>query len=100
MEPANRKSRAKTYIGILDGRGKVLGVRIPDIDGGGATPEAAIADVTRALRDVMAHKQSNGVTFPKASPIADILKRENCVKVKVRSSFPWSSMQAAPSAPT
>ncbi len=75
--------KPKNYIGILDGSGKVWGMRIPDIDGcvgGGATPEAAIADVTRALRDVLAHKQSNGVTFPKASPIADILKREKLAK--------------------
>jgi predicted RNase H-like HicB family nuclease len=69
----------RNYIGILDGRGGVWGVRLPDIDGcvgGGATPEAAIADVTQALRDVLAHKQSNRVPFPKASTIADILQRE------------------------
>ncbi len=72
-----------SFIGILDGGGKIWGVRLPDIDGcigGGATPEAAIADVTRALRDLLAHKQSNGVSFPKASSIADILKREKLEK--------------------
>ena len=69
----------KNYIGILDGGGDVWGVRLPDIDGcvgGGATPEAAIADVTQALRDVLAHKQSSGVPFPAASAISEILRRE------------------------
>lgn len=69
----------KNYIGILDGGGDVWGVRLPDIDGcvgGGVTPEAAIADVTQALRDVLAHRQSSGVSFPAASGISEILRRE------------------------
>lgn len=69
----------KNYIGILDGGGDVWGVRLPDIDGcvgGGATPEAAIADVTQALRDVLSYKQSSGVPFPAASAIAEVLRRE------------------------
>jgi predicted RNase H-like HicB family nuclease len=73
----------RNYIGILDGSGAVWGVRIPDIDGcvgGGATPEAAIADVTQALRDVLAHKQSSGVAIPKASTIADIMRRQKPAK--------------------
>ena len=73
----------KNYIGILDGEGDVWGVRLPDIDGcvgGGATPEAAIADVTQALRDVLAHKQSSGVPFPAASAISEILRREKPCK--------------------
>jgi predicted RNase H-like HicB family nuclease len=76
-------TKPKNYIGILDGGGKIWGVRLPDIDGcvgGGATPETAIADITKALRDVLAHKQSNGIAFPKASPIASILKREKLGK--------------------
>jgi predicted RNase H-like HicB family nuclease len=73
----------RNYIGILDGGGDVWGVRLPDIDGcvgGGATPEAAIADVTQALRDVLAYKQSNGIAFPRATPIAAILKKEKPAK--------------------
>lgn len=73
----------KNYVGILDGGGAVWGVRIPDIDGcvgGGATPEAAIADVTQALRDVLGHKQSSGVPFPKASTISVILQNEKPAK--------------------
>ena len=73
----------RNYVGLLDGSGDVWGVRLPDIDGcvgGGATPEAAIADVTQALRHVLAHKQSNGIAFPFATSIADILKREKPTK--------------------
>ncbi|MFN0193595.1 MAG: type II toxin-antitoxin system HicB family antitoxin [Aestuariivirga sp.] len=73
----------KNYIGILDGGGKVWGVRFPDIDGcvgGGATPEAAIADATKALRDVLAHKQSSGAAIPKASSIAEIVKCEKLLR--------------------
>ena len=73
----------RNYVGILDGSRDVWGVRIPDIDGcigGGATPEAAIADVTQALREVLAHKQSSGIAFPKASPIALIFQREKPAK--------------------
>jgi predicted RNase H-like HicB family nuclease len=71
--------RPKSYIGILDGKGKVWGVRLPDIDGcvgGGATPEEAIADATQALRDVLGHLQVSGLAFPAASSIAEILRRE------------------------
>jgi predicted RNase H-like HicB family nuclease len=78
-----KKHTPKNYIGILDGSGNIWGVRIPDIDGcvgGGATPEAAIADATQALRDVLAHKQSSGIAFPKASPIATLLQREKPAK--------------------
>lgn len=73
----------RNYVGLLDGSDDVWGVRIPDIDGcvgGGATPEAAIADVTQALRHVLAHRQSSGIAFPKATAIADILKREKPTK--------------------
>jgi predicted RNase H-like HicB family nuclease len=64
------------YVGVLDGSGDVWGVRIPDVSGcvgGGATPEAAIADAASALKDVMAHKQSGGFALPRASPLASII---------------------------
>ena len=51
------------YVGVLDGGGEVWGVRIPDIPGcvgGGATPEAAIADAAEALRDVLAQSAKAG----------------------------------------
>ncbi len=78
-----KQKTPRNYIGLLDGRGDVWAFRIPDIAGcvgGGAAPEAAIADVTQALRDVLAHKQSSGVGFPKPSSIADILKQEKPAK--------------------
>jgi predicted RNase H-like HicB family nuclease len=64
------------YIGVLDGSGDIWGVRFPDIDGcvgGGVTPDAAIADATLALRDVLAHKRSAGFDLPKPRSLADLL---------------------------
>jgi predicted RNase H-like HicB family nuclease len=77
------RKHPRSYIGILDGSGDVWGVRIPDIDGcvgGGPTPEAAIADVTQALRDVLEHKQSSGAPFPNTSSIKVILQKEKPAK--------------------
>ena len=54
------------YIGILDGSGKTYGVRIPDLPGcygGGATPEAAIADAMSAAREWIAQRETKGVRF-------------------------------------
>ena len=64
------------YVGVLDGAKDVWGVRIPDIPGcvgGGATPEAAIADVAAALRDVVAHKRDGGFAVPPISTLAEIV---------------------------
>jgi predicted RNase H-like HicB family nuclease len=64
------------YVGILDGSGKVWGVRFPDAPGcvgAGASPDEAIADATKALRDVMAYKRSERFELPKASAVSDIL---------------------------
>jgi predicted RNase H-like HicB family nuclease len=41
------------YVGILEGDGDVWSIRIPDLPGchgGGASPEAAIADTVSAAR--------------------------------------------------
>ena len=64
------------YVGVLDGGGEVWGVRIPDIPGcvgGGATPEAAIADAAEALRDVLAHKREGGFPAPPPSTLSEIV---------------------------
>ena len=64
------------YVGVLDGAKDVWGVRLPDIlgcVGGGATPEAAIADVAAALRDVAAHKRDGGFAIPRASTLSEIV---------------------------
>jgi hypothetical protein len=64
------------YVGILDGAGKTWGVRIVDVPGCvgvGTTPEAAIADVTAALSDVMAYKKHGGFDLPRASSLTETL---------------------------
>ena len=45
------------YVGILDGRGNVWGVRVPDIvgcAGGGKTAEEAVSSAVAAMRDLLA----------------------------------------------
>jgi predicted RNase H-like HicB family nuclease len=64
------------YVGVLDGSGEVWGVRIPDIPGcvgGGAAPEAAIADAAEALRDVLAHKREGGFPAAATSTLTEIV---------------------------
>ena len=54
------------YVGILDGAKDAWGVRVPDVSGchgGGATPEAAIADATSALREFAAHQAARGIAL-------------------------------------
>ena len=65
------------YVGILDGAKNVWGVRIPDVPGcygGGATPEAAIADAISALREVAAHWATKGVQLEPPRPMQDVIK--------------------------
>ncbi len=65
------------YIGILDGKAKAWGVRLPDLPGcygGGATPEAAIADAMSAAREWIAHREAKGEAAPKPRTMAQILK--------------------------
>jgi predicted RNase H-like HicB family nuclease len=67
------------YVGILDGAGKTYGVRLPDLPGcygGGATPEAAIADAVSAAREWLAHRETKGEAAPKARTMVQILKTE------------------------
>ena len=64
------------YIGVIDGLDDIWGVRFPDVDGcvsAGATPEAAIADATVSLRDVLTYKSAQGFAIPKASSLAEVL---------------------------
>ena len=55
------------YVGILDvGADGAWGVRIPDVPGchgGGATPEAAVADAISALREVAEHHAASGLAL-------------------------------------
>jgi predicted RNase H-like HicB family nuclease len=68
------------YVGILDGDRDVWGVSIPDVPGcygGGATPEAAIADAISALREVAAHHNANGIALSEPRSMRDILNDES-----------------------
>jgi predicted RNase H-like HicB family nuclease len=68
--------RMTNYVGILDGKGKVWGVRIPDLPGcygGGAAPEAAIADAMSAAREWIAHRLAKGKPAPKPRTMTQIL---------------------------
>jgi predicted RNase H-like HicB family nuclease len=67
------------YVGILDGGGSVWGVRIPDLRGcygGGATPEAAIADAISAAREWSEHKSGRGAAIPAARSVSEIVETE------------------------
>jgi predicted RNase H-like HicB family nuclease len=64
------------YVGVLDGDRHVWGVSIPDVPGcygGGATPEAAIADAISALRELAAHHAANGIALSKPRGMREIL---------------------------
>jgi predicted RNase H-like HicB family nuclease len=64
------------YVGILDGNGKVWGVRVPDLPGchgGGSTPEEAIADAISALSEYAAEFQKRKEVLPKPRKLKEIL---------------------------
>lgn len=64
-----------SYVGILDGSGDVWGVTIPDVagmNGGGPTPEAAIADATSAFRKVAAMMVADGAALPEPRTLAEL----------------------------
>lgn len=63
------------YIGIVDGHGDVWGVTIPDFPGchgGGATPDAAIADATSALREHAADMLADGEALPEPRSLGEV----------------------------
>lgn len=69
------------YVGILDGAGDAWGVRIPDLPGcfgGGASPEAAIADATSAAREYAVHVAAGSGHLPVARTLIDILADTGC----------------------
>jgi predicted RNase H-like HicB family nuclease len=58
------------YLALVDGAAGTWGVVIPDFPGchgGGATPEAAVTDATRALREFAADIVDNGEALPAPS---------------------------------
>ncbi len=65
------------YVGILDGAKDVWGVRIPDFPGchgGGATPEAALADAIGALREFAAHQVAMGIDIKPPRGMQEVMK--------------------------
>ncbi len=65
------------YVGILDGKKDAWGVRIPDVPGchgGGATPEAALADAISALRELAAYFVAHDIAVPAARSMADVIR--------------------------
>lgn len=65
------------YIALIDGEGDVWGARFPDFPGchgGGATPEAAIADATTALRVFVADMIADGETVPEPRTLSQIVE--------------------------
>ena len=64
------------YIGILDGARRAWGVRVPDLPGchgGGASPDAAIADAISALADYAAHLKRQNLPLPKPRSLKEIV---------------------------
>lgn len=64
------------FVGIADGKGDVWGVRVPDMPGcygGGATPEAAIQDVIRAMSIWADASIEEGREIPTARQVTDVL---------------------------
>ena len=64
------------YVAIVDGAKKVWGARLPDFPGchgGGATPQAAVDDLTRALREFAADMVADGEALPKPTDLGQIL---------------------------
>jgi predicted RNase H-like HicB family nuclease len=63
------------YVGVVDGDGKVWGVVIPDFPGchgGGASPQSAVADATRALREFAADLIASGEPLPQSRDLEEI----------------------------
>ena len=64
------------YVGIVDGKNEVWGVRVPDFPGchgGGASPAEAVEDATRALREFAADMIASGETIPEPSDYFDVM---------------------------
>ena len=63
------------FVGILDGKDKVWGVRVPDlpgVHGGGKTPEDAIADAVKAAREWAVHQTTHGFHIPAPRSVQQI----------------------------
>jgi predicted RNase H-like HicB family nuclease len=64
------------YVGILEGEGDVWSIRIPDLPGchgGGASPEAAVADAISAAREWASDVAGDGHPVPAPRPILAVI---------------------------
>lgn len=64
------------FVGILDGRGKVWGVTIPDMpgcNGGGSSPDAAISDAIQAMQAWTHHMVTSGFGVPVARSVTEVV---------------------------
>lgn len=65
------------YVAIVDGSKSVWGARLPDFPGchgGGASPQAAVEDLTRALRQFAADMVADGEALPEPTDLGQILE--------------------------
>jgi predicted RNase H-like HicB family nuclease len=65
------------YVGILDGAKDVWGLRVPDVPGcygGGATPEAAVADAISALREFASHQATRGIALNRPRSVQEVIR--------------------------
>lgn len=70
------------YVGILDGKGRTWGVRIPDLPGcygAGSSPDAAIADAVAAARVWIEDRQRDGIAIRKPRSIL-VIRRDATVE--------------------
>ncbi|WP_406854612.1 type II toxin-antitoxin system HicB family antitoxin [Alsobacter sp. KACC 23698] len=68
----------RTFVGILDGRADVWGVRVPDAPGcygGGATAEEAVASAVEALADLLQDDDYVRATPLNPTPIEALRER-------------------------
>jgi predicted RNase H-like HicB family nuclease len=64
------------YVGIVDGSKNVWGARLPDFPGchgGGSTPQAAVDDLIRALREFAAGIIADGERLPEPRDLGKVL---------------------------
>ena len=64
------------YVGIVDGSNNVWGARLPDFPGchgGGSTPQEAVDDLIRALREFAANIIADGERLPEPRDLGKVL---------------------------
>jgi predicted RNase H-like HicB family nuclease len=76
------------YVGILDGKAKSYGVRMPDLPGcygAGATPEAALADALSAAREWIAQRETKSEVAPNHAAWRKFSRQKKLMRQKMKS---------------